>query len=318
MAELVLGIGTSHGPQLGIPPEQWQLLREKDENDKRMNFQELASRAQPGIKEQICEEVWKRKYASCMTALMKLRQILSKTSPDILVVVGDDQHENLLDDNMPVFCVFRGPAVIAVRRQTTALPLWAQVEDRTRALPLENYTCNPGLAEHLIQYLNSHGFDVASSNKLRPDIGLGHAFRNVYDQIMPEGRFPIVPLMVNTFFPPNQPSPRRCYALGEALAEAIDAWDNGKKVAIVASGGLSHVIIDEELDRVTLDALRGADKEALCALPVDKLVHGNSEIRNWIVMAGAVQGLKMSLVDYVPCYRSVAGTGCAMAFAHWA
>jgi len=28
-------------------------------------------------------------------------------------------------------------------------------------------------------------------------------------------------------------------------------------------------------------------------------------------------GLKMKLIDYVPCYRSPAGTGNAMAFAYW-
>jgi hypothetical protein len=27
--------------------------------------------------------------------------------------------------------------------------------------------------------------------------------------------------------------------------------------------------------------------------------------------------MSMKLLDYVPCYRSEAGTGCAMAFAHW-
>jgi 3-O-methylgallate 3,4-dioxygenase len=46
---------------------------------------------------------------------------------------------------------------------------------------------------------------------------------------------------------------------------------------------------------------------------------GTSEIKNWIVVAGvmAEAGLKMSLVDYVPCYRSEAGTGSAMGFARW-
>ena len=28
-------------------------------------------------------------------------------------------------------------------------------------------------------------------------------------------------------------------------------------------------------------------------------------------------GMKMKLIDYVPCYRSPAGTGNAMAFAYW-
>jgi hypothetical protein len=59
------------------------------------------------------------------------------------------------------------------------------------------------------------------------------------------------------------------------------------------------------------------DKQALVNLPTAKLVYGTSEIRNWILVAGAVETLEMKLIDYVPCYRTEAGTGCAMAFAHW-
>jgi hypothetical protein len=77
------------------------------------------------------------------------------------------------------------------------------------------------------------------------------------------------------------------------------------------------LIIDEELDRPTINALKSDDRERICAPPAEKLVLGSSEIRNWIVLAEAVQGLKMNLVDYVPCYRSIAGTGCAMAFSCW-
>lgn len=53
------------------------------------------------------------------------------------------------------------------------------------------------------------------------------------------------------------------------------------------------------------------------ALPRPRLQSGTSEIRNWITVAGAAQHLDMELFDYVPCYRSPAGTGCAMAFAQW-
>jgi Catalytic LigB subunit of aromatic ring-opening dioxygenase len=317
MAKLILGMGTSHGPQLGLPAEKWHLLREKDETDPRMNFKELASHAKKGIEKEITEEKWKARYAECMEALLQLRQILTKLSPDALIVVGDDQHENLLDDNMPVFCVYRGHSVPIVKRDLSKRPAWVQVEEEHRALPLDDFKCYPGLADHLIQSLVKDGFDVATSNKLRADVGFGHAFRNIYHQIMPDGRVPIVPLMVNTFYPPNQPTPGRCYELGGALKRAIEDWDANKTVAIVASGGLSHVIIDEELDRVTLDVLRRGDKEGLCGLPVEKLVHGSSEIRNWIVLGGAVRDFEMSLVNYVPCYRSAAGTGCAMAFAYW-
>jgi 3-O-methylgallate 3,4-dioxygenase len=44
---------------------------------------------------------------------------------------------------------------------------------------------------------------------------------------------------------------------------------------------------------------------------------GSSEMRNWIVVTGATEHLDMELFDYVPCYRSPAGTGCVMGFAKW-
>jgi 3-O-methylgallate 3,4-dioxygenase len=88
-------------------------------------------------------------------------------------------------------------------------------------------------------------------------------------------------------------------------------------VAIAASGGLSHFVIDEDLDQQTLKALQHHDAAAIAALPRERLNSGNSEIRNWIAMAGAVDHLEMQVIDYVPCYRSPAGTGCAMGFAQW-
>ena len=55
----------------------------------------------------------------------------------------------------------------------------------------------------------------------------------------------------------------------------------------------------------------------LGGLPREKMNSGNSEIRNWIVVAGATEQFDMDLIDYVPYYRSPAGTGCAMGFAKW-
>jgi 3-O-methylgallate 3,4-dioxygenase len=317
MAKLVLGIGASHAPQLGIPAEKWQLLREKDENDGRMNFAQMAKKPRPGMEKELTPEKWQKRYSDCMKALAGLRETLEKVAPDVVVIVGDDQHEHLLDDNMPVFCIYRGASVPAVERKDRMKVAWKAAEIEGRNIRLKSFTCAPNLAEHLIQHLSSEGFDVACSNQLRPEIGLGHAFTAMYSQLMPDGRFPIVPFMVNTFYPPNQPHPRRCYSLGESLRKAIEAWDGNKRVAILASGGLSHVIIDEEIDQVTIDGVLNKDKEKLCSLPVEKLLYGTSEIRNWVVLAGAVEDFDVKLLDYVPCYRSMAGTGCAMAFAQW-
>ena len=90
-------------------------------------------------------------------------------------------------------------------------------------------------------------------------------------------------------------------------------------MAVIASGGLTHFVVEEDLDQEVLAALRAKDGAALRRLPLERFESGTSEIRNWIALAGALAAtdLQMQLVDYVPCYRSLAGTGNAMGFAEW-
>src|SRR5260370_864413 len=94
-----------------------------------------------------------------------------------------------------------------------------------------------------------HDFDVAHV-RVQPRHGpFGHAWNFVHQRIMGERVVPIVPVMLNTYYPPTQPTPRRCYQLGRAIRQAVEAWPWGKRVGIVASGGLSHFFVAEELDR---------------------------------------------------------------------
>ena len=88
---------------------------------------------------------------------------------------------------------------------------------------------------------------------------------------------------------------------------------------MIASGGLSHYVVDEEWDQKMLKAFQANDEKTLRDEPNIMFRSGTSETKNWITTAGAVSNtnLKMNLVDYVPCYRSEAGTGNAMAFATW-
>jgi 3-O-methylgallate 3,4-dioxygenase len=130
---------------------------------------------------------------------------------------------------------------------------------------------------------------------------------------------PHVPVFVNTFYPPNQPPAGRCYNFGRALGRAIASWPENINVAVIASGGLTHFVIDELFDRQVLEAMQAGDAATLAALPEEMFQSGTSEIKNWIAVAGmmAEAGLTMKLIDYVPCYRSEAGTGSAMGFARW-
>ncbi len=331
MAEIVLGIATPHAPQLRLPFEGWKALREKDETDKRIDFQGLREKAKANIDEEITEERMRERFEACQENLAVLGERLRQADPDVIVMVGDDQHEQFHGDNMPMFCVYHGDRVQLVKKhqgngaRTVGSHAWSAPRLRELQAAADDALKGPRerpadreLGEHLITALRDDDFDVAASNQLRPEAGLGHAFAFLYQNLLPGTEIPIVPVMVNTLYPPNQPTPRRCFALGRALRAAIEAWPSDKRVAVIASGGLSHTIIDEDLDHRTMDAIVNNDGAALMALPSERLQLGTSEILNWIAVAGAMEPMDVQAVgDYIPAYRTAAGTGCGMGFVYW-
>jgi 3-O-methylgallate 3,4-dioxygenase len=330
MAQLVLGLGTSHSPQLSTLPELWADRGERDKNHRELigtdgivsNYDELLARTEVGrIAREITPEKFQQRHARNQKGIAKIKQALYAAELDLLVMVGDDQQEYLCDDNMPGICIYWGDEVVVKGRgaepSTSNRPLIEYSPD-DRTVPT-----HAALGKHLIEYLVEAEFDVGRSSFLDPNRGgrsqggIGHAFGFVYHRLMQQKLIPTVPIMVNTYYPPNQPTPKRCYDLGRTLRSAIEAWPVKARVGILASGGMSHFVVDEELDHMVLDGMREKSIVKLSQLPREKMNSGSSEMRNWIVVAGATEHLEMELFDYVPCYRSPAGTGCAMGFAKW-
>ncbi len=238
----------------------------------------------------------------------------------MVVVIGDDQSEWFSPDSQPALCIYWGDTVESLPPPLESVPrvrrlsYWGLYGDGTnRTFPVA-----AGLGRHLVETLtHEFEFDVAHARVQPRHSPFGHAWSFVHQRLMGDRVRPIVPIMLNTYYPPNQPTPKRCYQLGRAIRQAVEAWPARERVAIVASGGLSHFFVDEDLDRYVLELLAKKDGDALAALPTAKLESGNSEIRNWIAAAGALEHLPMQLVDYVPSYRSEAGSGVGMAFAFW-
>jgi Catalytic LigB subunit of aromatic ring-opening dioxygenase len=335
MAEIVLGIGTSHGPLLNTPPEEWGQRAEADRRNPSLffrgrpyNFAALTDvRAAEQLEREITPERMAERHAACQRAIDAVADTLARVAPDTVVIVGDDQEEVFYDDNMPALSVYWGEtldvgplpeAYLATRPPGLNIADWGYYPPEPATAP-----CEPKLGLHIIQSLIEEGFDVAHTRRLPPGRAgnhpVPHAYGFVYRRLMHDQIIPNVPVFINTFYPPNQPTLPRCYAFGQALGRAVASWSSDKRVAIIASGGLSHFVIEEDLDRQVLDAMQERDADRLLGLPVEYFESGTSEIRNWIALAGAMADtdLRMQLVDYVPCYRSVAGTGNAMGFAQW-
>jgi len=314
MARIVLGVGTGHASTLGTHPSQVRRVAERDMHDPRIDYTALLQQVPARVADEITDEKMQQHYEECVAGVTELDRVFRSVNPDVIIVIGDDQHEQFLDDNLPMFAIFNGQDMPITHRRyawSDSQRDWHAQDPRT-SIPGE-----PALANHLLQHLCAKGFDLARCNNLRREIGLGHAFVNPYRRYFPDRTIPMVPIMVNTYFPPNQPTPERCYAFGQALREAVESWDADSQVAIVASGGLSHSVIDEDLDRNVLEAMQRKDATLLRSLPVEQLIRGTSEIRNWIIGAAGLEHLNMTVVAYVPYYRSPAGTGCGGGFAYW-
>jgi hypothetical protein len=128
---------------------------------------------------------------------------------------------------------------------------------------------------------------------------------------------PIIPIFLNTYNPPNQPTPKRCVALGKAIGELVASFPDDLRVGIMASGGMSHFRVEEDLDLSIFDAIKRQDLDFLAALKPCRLLAGSSEIRNWIVAAAAATHLTMTWSAYIPAYRTLALSGTGLGFARW-
>ena len=298
MAEIVGCVAMSHGPQLLTPPDRWPDLPSRTKGP----FYPPANIAQ-----QITPQAMRAHYDRCHKAIAALGDRLRAWKPDVLILAGDDQEENILADNTPPFTIFIGSEADATLHYT----YFGNKEEGQ----ISRYKVDGALANALLLGMMDEGFDPAWSRETRYAGGLGHAFGRALKLLLPEAGIPILPIMVNTYYPPA-PSAKRCFDFGTAMARVLARQPDKKRVAIIASGGLSHTKIDENFDQAVIRAIEQNDGAALSALPADVLIAGTSEIRNWLVAAAAA-GAAGKMVDYVPCYRDSQGVGCAMGFAVW-
>jgi len=332
MARIVLGLATSHGPMLTTPPENWdqrvnfdRRFTEHAFKGKTYNFEELVKlRAGEGLDRQITKEKWVERHGACQRAIGRLADVFAKVKPDVAVIFGNDQMELFNDTAIPALAVYWGETIEnrmgPEELKGNEAPGVAVAQ--AGRIPPEGatYPGLPPLGRAIIDELMATGHDVTSVKKYRPGRGaIPHAYGFVYRKIMRDQVVPNVPVILNTFYPPNQPDVRRCWEVGRTVLKAVEAWPEDVRVALIASGGLTHFVIDEDVDRTVLDAIRTGTVDKLASLGEPIFQAGTSEVKNWVALMGAMADLKFKpeIEDYVPCYRSLAGTGNAMGFVHW-
>lgn len=329
MARIVLGVGTSHTPMFTLDSDEWVHRADADRanwalnlsDGRRVNYPQLLEEVGPRYEAEARPAVLHEKWLQCERALDLLAATLESAAPDVVVIVGDDQGELFGPANQPAFAIYHADELVtsdAFGREGS--PEWVLKMGRGYLMDSRRAVRgDAALGVHLVSRMVESGVDVASVSRVEGhEAGLGHAFGFIVQRLMRGLRVPIVPVLLNTYYPPNVPTPGRCIELGKALRTAIETYPSDLRVAVVASGGLSHFVVDEELDRRVLGALASRDHGVLRGIARGALNSGSSEILNWVLVAGAVDFLPVRSMEYLPLYRTPAGTGVGAGFVTWA
>ena len=214
------------------------------------------------------------------TAFDELGRRINAARADVLIVISPDHWVNFSLDNLPAICVGVG--------ETHNGP----PEPWLAAFPHKPMAGHAPLAQHIVEHAFTRGFEPSVSYKLALDHGFCIPLMTAGVDPLPA----IVPVVLNTVEPPF-PGVRRCHAWGAVLAEAIASFAGDIRVAILATGGLSHSIgeatmgaIDEAFDRECLQHFASGEREALFTFLDQRMAgagNGTAEVRNWLAAHGA-------------------------------
>lgn len=227
------------------------------------------------------EEYWKPFF----DGIEPVRDWHKNNLPDTIILVYNDHASTFSLQTIPTF----------------ALGLADEFEPADEGYgprPVPVVKGDPELAWHLANVLVSdEGFDLTLCNELDVDHGLTVPLSIAYNR--PEAwPVKVIPLAVNMVQAP-QPSVKRCYALGKAIARAVASFPGERNVAVWGTGGMSHQLQGERagLLNVEYDAQFIEDlvnnPDSLEGLTYTELLRETGsegvELAMWMIMRGALQ-----------------------------
>lgn len=327
MAEICTIVATSHSPMLSIPADLWLDRIDGDRESYAAEWDAAVRANATTFEAHSTPEALAESEAWVAAGIQRLADTLKAADPDFVIIVGDDQDELLPPGVTVPFMTSTAESLFCSglsEAEVSALPGYRRAAIDSQGRDADRSYLISDQALPLATALGAAGEPVGLLEVQMPGTRFGHAFSFVIHRLLNRNMsLPIIPIMLNTFLPRVQPSAPRCLEFGTALGRCISEQLEGR-VAVVASGGLSHRMIDRSLDDLVVDALRSNDPQRIADVPDksftdQKRADGNGEIKNWLTVAAVAKvcGWQSEYVDYRPLYRSPAGTGVGAAFAEW-
>ena len=241
-------------------------------------------------------------WAPIFEAYKPIEAWLGGRKPDVLFLIYNDHVTSFFFDHYSAFAL--------------GIDTSYEVADEgggARALP--PIRGDAALSAHLGASLMAEEFDLSFFQKR----ALDHGCFSPLSVMMPHDPWPaaLVPLQVGVLQFPI-PTARRCYRLGQALRRAIESYPEDIKVALVATGGLSHQVHGEragfnnpDWDREFMDLFE-KDPEKLVEMTHAELAtrggFEGAEVIMWLVMRGAMDANVRCLhrTYYLPSMTGIA------------
>ncbi len=228
---------------------------------------------------------------------------LEENKPDVLFYIFNDHVTSFFFDHYSAFC-------LGVDEQYAV----ADEGGGVRAIP--PIGGHAELSRHIGRSLMADEFDMAFFR----DKPVDHGLFSPMSALMPfDTQWPVqvVPLHVGVLQFPI-PTAKRCYKLGQALRRAIESFPEDIKVAVVATGGVSHQVHGErcgfnnpEWDAQFLDLLVN-DPQQLTEITLAEYAElggmEGSEVITWLIMRGALSSnvIKRHQGYYLPSMTGIA------------
>jgi len=212
-----------------------------------------------------------------------VREWIKHNTPDVVILCYNDHASAMMLDIVPTFALGFAEE-------------FEPADEGWGARPVPTVIGDPDLAGHLAEQLVIDDFDLTIMNAMDVDHGLTVPLSLVFGQV-DEWPCRVIPLAVNvTQFP--TPSADRCWRLGAAIRDAVEAYPEDLEVQVWGTGGMSHQLqgeraglINPEFDQAFLDKLVDGTDELRAITRLDFLREAGSEgieLIMWLIMRAAL------------------------------
>jgi aromatic ring-opening dioxygenase catalytic subunit (LigB family) len=243
--------------------------------------------------------------SQALRAFAEMRERLAASRPDVIVLFTNDHLLNWPINNTPEYTVGIGSEHVGP----------ADWYDEWLALEKYRIPGHPRLARYIVDEGARRRLAFAYLRQMQFDDGVSVPMH----YLNPTGAIPLVPVSMNCTVPPI-PTPERAYQVGTTLRELFASYPGDERIALLATGGLSHepggpryFWVDEEFDLWFLDLLKKGDHAALlreCTLERMEAAGsgGTAELLAWIVVLAFTAG-PAEVLAYMPAVDWRTGTG---------